>query len=290
MKCFHRVAIIFITSLWVSNFTVPVANAEELKTAHDILEFSTAKMDSYKTWTADYTQNLNILGTAMTIGGRIAEKLPHEMWMQLDMPMMGQKGQMTIILGADGIMWQIMQLGPRPQIMKTDMNEVLSNAASATGAKINPFDQMNPTKQWGSSREMYDFKVVSAKETDGQQVYVLEGLVKPSAITNQQMAAEAAKMGKMRVSIGREDGFVRRMELYDKSLTNLVTAMEFKNLKFNPDLPASTFVYQPPADAHVTDMTAMFEMQMRAREEAGNSGNTRVSDATHRPRPLSPAK
>jgi outer membrane lipoprotein-sorting protein len=42
--------------------------------------------------------------------------------------------------------------------------------------------------------------------------------------------------------------------------------MEFKNLKFNAEIPDSTFVYQPAADAQVTDITAMFEMQVRARQ------------------------
>jgi hypothetical protein len=45
--------------------------------------------------------------------------------------------------------------------------------------------------------------------------------------------------------------------------------MEFKNLKFNVDIPDATFIYRPPADAKVTDMTPMVEMQMRARQGAG---------------------
>jgi outer membrane lipoprotein-sorting protein len=34
-------------------------------------------------------------------------------------------------------------------------------------------------------------------------------------------------------------------------------AMEFKNLKFNQAVPDSTFVYQPPANSQVIDLTPM---------------------------------
>src|SRR5258708_32367144 len=97
------------------------------------------------------------------------------------------------------------------------------------------------------------------------------------------MEGESARWGKMRVSIGRDEGFVHRMEMYDKSLTNLLTPMEFKNLKFNADIPDSTFVYQPVADAHVTDITAMFEMQVRARLGDSGSGATDSAPAPSAP-------
>ena len=265
MKCFRLGTTIAIAGLFAIGFTGLTVNAQELKTMPEILEFSSAKMAAYKTWSADYTQNLNLPGGAIAVTGRMSQKLPHQMWMQLEMPMMGQKGKMTMILGEDGMMWQIMDIANRPQIMKADMNKVMSNTVSLTGGKFNPLDQMDPSKQWEASKKMYDLKVVAAKESDGQRVYVLEGLTKKGS-TDKQIAAEAAKMGKMRVSIGRDDGFVHRMEMYDKSLTNLVSAMEFKNLKFNAEIPDSTFVYQPAADAQVTDITAMFEMQVRARQ------------------------
>jgi outer membrane lipoprotein-sorting protein len=286
MKCFRRGAIIAIAGLFVVSLTRYSANAAELKTAPEILEFSSAKMGSYKTWSADYSQSLNLPGGEMTVTGRMTQKPPRKMWMQLDMPVMGQVGKMTMILGEDGILWQIMQVGPRPQIMKADMNKVASDTASVTGTNFNPLDQMDPSKQWEGSKKMYDFKVVAVREGDGHGVYVMEGLSKPGAVTNQQLAAEAAKTGKMRVSIGQSDGFVRRMELYDKSLTNRVTAMEFKNLKFNADIPDATFVYQPPAGAQIADITEMFENQVRARQ--GESAPAAPESAPSRSAPAVP--
>jgi outer membrane lipoprotein-sorting protein len=269
MKCFRQGTAIAIASLFTIRFTVGVATAEELKTAEQIMGFSSAKVATYKTWSADYTQSMSMLGAPMTINGRLLQKLPRKMWMQLEMPMMGQKGKMTMILGDDGIMWQIMETGPQPQIMKVDVSRIYSNTMNLTGAKFNPIDQMDPSKHWVATKEMYDYRKVDARERDGQGVYVMEGLLKPGAVTNQQMAAEAARVGKMRASIGQSDGFIHRLEQYDKSLTNVIMTMEFKNLKFNVDIPDATFIYRPPADAKVTDMTPMVEMQMRARQGAG---------------------
>ena len=268
MKRFCLGTAIAFANLFVIGSTVVCATAGELKTAEEIMGFSSAKMATYKTWSADYTQSLSTPGGAMTINGRLMEKLPGRMWMQLEMPMMGQKGKMTMILGEDGIMWQISEMGPQPQIMKVDVVKIWSNTLSLTGTKFNPLDQMDPSKHWESTREMYDYRTVDAREADGQGVYVMEGLLKPGAVTNRQLIAEAARVGKVRASIGQGDGFIHRMVQYDKSLTNVVMSMEFKNLKFNPDIPDSTFVYQPPAGAQVTDMTPMIEMQYRAREGA----------------------
>ena len=264
MKCFRAGAVISIAGLFVVSLAGYSASASDLKTVPEILEFSSAKMAAYKTWSADYSQNLSMPGGEIAVTGRLSQKLPNQMWMQLEMPVAGQKGKMTMVLGGDGILWQIMEIGNRPQIMKADMNRVKTSTASLTGGKFNPLDQLDPSKQWEASRKMYDFKVVAATESDGHGVYVMEGLTKTGA--NQSIAAAAAALGKMRVSIGRDDGFVHRMEMYDKSLTNLVTAMEFKNLKFNAEIPDSTFVYKPAADAPITDITSMFEAQVRARQ------------------------
>ena len=268
MKYFRQGTAIAIASFFAIGFTAKVASAEELKTAEEIMGFSSAKMATYKTWSADYTQSMSMMGSSMAINGQLLQKLPRKMWMQLEMPMMGKRGKMTMILGDDDIMWQVMEMGPQTQIMKLDVAKVLSDTVNLTGPKFNPLDQMDPSKHWETTKEMYDYQKVDAREGDGQGVYVMEGLLKPGAVTNQQLAAEAARVGKVRASIGQGDGFIRRLAQYDKSQTNIIMSMEFKNVKFNPDIPDATFVYQPPADAKVTDMTPMVEMQMRARQGA----------------------
>ena len=244
------------------------ADAQGLKTAQEIMDFSTAKSSDYKTWSADYTQTMSLMGSQMNVNGRMIQKQPRKMWMQMDMPMMGQQGKMTMVMGADGILWQVMDMGPQHQIMKIDMNKISSNTTGQAGAQIDPIEQMDPSKQWAASRKMFDFTVAKSQQIDGQPMYVMQGRWKQAALTNVQTAMAAAMIGSSRAFIGQKDGFLHRMEQFDKSGTNLVMAMEFKNLKFNDEVPDSTFAYQPPADAKVMDMTSMVEMQMRGRTSA----------------------
>ncbi len=258
---------IFATCLFIIAFA-SAAKAQGLKTAQEIMDFSTAKSSDYKTWSADYTQTMSMMGSQMSVNGRMIQKQPRKMWMQMDMPMMGQQGKMTMVMGTDGILWQVMDMGPQHQIMKIDMNKIASNSTGQAGAKIDPLAQMDPSKQWAASRDMFDFTVTKPQQIDGQPMYVMQGRWKQAALTNQQTAMAASMIGSSRVFIGQKDGFLHRMEQFDKSGTNLVMAMEFKNLKFNDDVPDSTFAYQPPANEKVTDMTPMVEMQMRGRTSA----------------------
>jgi len=55
---------------------------------------------------------------------------------------------------------------------------------------------MDPSKRWETTRDMYDYKKVDAGEVDGQPVYVMEGVLKPGAVTNYQMIAEAPAWGR----------------------------------------------------------------------------------------------
>jgi outer membrane lipoprotein-sorting protein len=285
MKRFQSGIAIIIAGLSFLNFTALIANAAELKTAAEIIAFSSAKMTSYKTWSADYTQSLGLPGGAITINARMIEKRPRKMWLQLDMPMAGQKGKMTMIAGDDGILWRIMETGPQSQIVKLDVNRILSNTVNRVGGRFDPLEQMDPTRRWEVTKDLYDFQAVNPQPADGQGVYVVEGLVKASAVTNQQVAAEIARVGKVRVSIGRGDGFLRRLEQYDQSSTNLIMSMEFRNLKVNLDVPDSTFVYRPAADAQVLDTTPMLEMQLRAREGELNGGAPEPARAASAPKP-----
>jgi len=267
MQRFHQVNATLATSILLMAFAT-VAGAQGLKTAQEIVDFSASKTSAYKTWSADCNQVVNMMGSQVAMNGQMVQKLPHSMWMQLDMPMMGQQSKLTTIMGQDGIMWQVVQTDAQPQIMRIDMNRIGSNTFAQTGLSINPLDQFNPSKQWELSKALYDFTVAKAEQFEGQPMYVLEGTWKQAALTNQQVARLASLVGKMRVLIGQNDGFMHRLEQYDKSKTNSFMTMEFKNLKFNPDVPDSTFVYRPPTNAPVMDMTPMVEMQMRAQSTA----------------------
>jgi outer membrane lipoprotein-sorting protein len=289
MQRFHRITATFTTPrAWLATglliiTSTTLVGAQELKTPQEIMDFAVSKMATYKTWSADYNQSMSLLGSQMTLKGQVVQKPPHRVWMQLEMPAMGQQGQMTMVMGPDGIMWQVVEMGPRHQIMKMDMNKLSTEAAAKAGMKGNPLDQFDPGKQLETTRSMCDFSPVAAKEIDGQSMYVLDGSWKQGALTNQELATITAMVGKTRMFIGQTDGFVHRLEQYDKSKTNIVVAMEFKNLKFNQDVPDSTFVYQPPAGAQVVDMTPMVGAQIN-----GQEGNPAPAPQNAAPPPAAP--
>jgi len=72
--------------------------------------------------------------------------------MQMDMPMMGQKGKNDHHPGERRRMWQISEMGPQPQIMKVNAAVVASNTMNLIGVKYNPLDQMDPTQTLGSDQ------------------------------------------------------------------------------------------------------------------------------------------
>ncbi|HVM62433.1 MAG TPA: hypothetical protein VMV72_16355 [Verrucomicrobiae bacterium] len=254
----HTITIARVACAILAATAVP-ASAQGLKSPDQILSFAESKMAAYKSWTADYSQSMSMFGNHVEVTGSVAQKAPHRVWMQLDRPFMGQHSQVTIIVGQDGIMWQVMKMGSQQQILKMDTSKLGSNALAQAGIQGDPLDQFSPAKQLQMTKDMCDLTLDAAKDLDGQPMYVLGGSFKQSALSHPQIAAMAAVIGKMRIYIGQTDGFFHRLEQYDRSLTNLVEEMEFKNVKFNPDVPDSTFVYQPPPDAQVTDMAQIMQ-------------------------------
>jgi len=248
-----------------------LARAEGLNTAQGIMDFSTAKSSEYKTWTADYTQTMSMMGAEVRSTGQMIHQEPGKMWIHIDTPVMGQQTKITMVMGPDHILWQAMEMGGQHQISKIDMNRIASNMTGRAGSQLDPLARFDPNKQWTTSREMFDFAVANPQTVDGQPMYVLDGRWKASALTNAQTAMAASMIGKSRMFIGQKDGFLHRLEQFDKSGTNLVMSMDFKNVKFNMDVPDSTFIYQPPAGASVMDMTPMVEMQMGGAKSSTNA-------------------
>jgi len=257
MQHFHKTAMTRAACMFIAASAV-VASAQGLKTPQQIIDFAESKTAAYKSWSADYTETRSMFGTHMKANGPVVQKPPHRVWMQLDM---GQDSQMTIVMGQDDVLWQIRKIETQLQIMKTDMNKLGSNVLAQAGIQGNPANQFDPAKQLETTKTMFDFSVGAAKNLDGQPMYVLEGALNQTALTNPQLASLAAMVGKTRVFIGQTDGFVHRLEQYDKSLTNLIVAMEFKNLKFNQDVPDLTFVYHPPPGAQVVDVAAIMSQR-----------------------------
>jgi outer membrane lipoprotein-sorting protein len=236
-----------------------IRGVEPLKSADEIFDFSNAKMTNCTTWSADFSQTMNMFGGHIASKGQITHKSPMQMRMSMEMPMIGQdmKMLMTTVLGRDGIMWQEADMGGTKRVTKIDMNQAMSNLVTQLGLKTDPLKALDPSQQWERNREMFDYTVTGTGQLHGQPVYVLEGTWKAAARTNRQVAMIAAFTGKTRLYIGQQDGFVHKMEQFDRSNANLFMTMEMSNLKFNEDLLDKMFTYHPPPEVQIMDMTQM---------------------------------
>jgi len=224
--------------------------------AQQVLNFSSEKSNGYKTFSADTTQTMNMLGTAMKVNARMVFKQPAMMRVESDMPMMGQAQKGLMVLGADKVLWQEMNIGSLKRVMKMDFHGVPTNSAAGI-AMLDSARNMDPKCQLEAAQQKYNFTLTGTTKLDGQDVYLLEGTLRPDAKLSPQEAGLADYMGTEKMYIGRQDGFPHRVEIFDKSGTNLFMSMDLRNLKFNEDAPDSLFVYTPAPGVQVIDMTEM---------------------------------
>jgi outer membrane lipoprotein-sorting protein len=249
--------ILFAVSISVGLITT-VTVAGDLTTAEEVMKFSIEKSDSYKTFAADLTQSITMMGMPMTVTGHIEFKQPALMRFDMQMPMMGQTQTVLGVMGPDKVVWQEMHMGGMTQVMKIDFQNIPTNSAAAAAVK-NPFEGMDPKQQWLSARKKYDFKLAGTSDLRGQKMYVVVGTPKPTAQWTPQESAMGVSSATDKVYVGQQDGFMHRMELLDKNGTNTLMTMEFTNLRFNVDIPDSQFVYKPAPGVQVMDMTQMIQ-------------------------------
>ncbi len=239
---------------------------EDLTEVERIQKFTTTKLTGYKSWTADYIQTMSAMGAQMNITGDVQCEPPKKMRMEIALEMMGQPMTMTMVMGEDQIMWQDMHMGGQRQVMKMDMSKIGPATAAKFGLGGDPAQNMDPVKQWEHAQQLYSFTALPAAELHGQTMHVLEGTLKPGALTNHPAAA---MLGKLRMHIGQADGFTHQIEMFDKAGTAVVMRQEFTNLKFNETLPAETFTFTPPTGVPVVDMTDMVIQMQGATSPAG---------------------
>ena len=255
MKTRLILAVILAAAIARTSAAVEPTNADQ------VLTFSITKTSGYNAFSTDVTQTMNMLGAAMKINGHMIFKQPTLMRYELDMPMMGQTQKMLMVLGADKVMWQEMNIGELKRVMKFDYQKNSTN--SPIGAQLrDALENVDPKRQLEAAREKYNFKLAGTTKVDGQAVYILEGRLRANARLNPQETAFADYMGMNRMYIGQQDGFMHRMEVFDKSGTNLFMSMETKNLKVNEAVPDELFVYKPAAGVQVIDMADMMKQMM----------------------------
>ena len=242
--------------------------AAELTDADAVMSFAAAKNASYESYTAAFAQNMNMRAMKMQLTGTIAFKRPAQMRMEMN----GAPQHMVMVIGPDQIMWQEVVIGSLTNVMKMDLQNVPTNLPAAAMMK-DSFTRMDPKDQLVKAKDRYAFTLLPATELHGQRMYVLAGELRADAKLAPQEAAVLAGMGKQKLLVGQEDGFLHRVEQFDKTGSNTLIAMDFTDLKLNTPLADELFIYKPAPGANVIDMLQMFLQMMSRQPKPPTAGN-----------------
>jgi outer membrane lipoprotein-sorting protein len=236
-----------LLSFVVAAFSCSAAAAP--KTADDVIKFTTQKAGEYKTWSMDFRKITSIGGFQTEYIGSISYKVPGQTRVAMDKVMMGRTtNHVLIVVDADKVKWHESTMYGNKQYLKTDLTKIPSNSPEADTLR-NP-----PQELWKKELAMRDYTLIGSDTLNGQPVFVLDGVLKKDAVLPAQEAEMMKMMGKKRLYIGKEDGFLRKAEDFDKENKTIIITMEHTNIKLNPDLPDSLFKYQPPKGVEVFDM------------------------------------
>ena len=114
----------------------------------------------------------------------------------------------------------------------------------ATKMKQDNAQSMDPKAAFKMLRENYELKVLPDQSVDVQAVYVIEGSPKGGG----------AGGGKTVSYYAKDSGVALKSDTYDAS-GKLVTTMKLSNVKINPKIAPSRFVFEAPDGVQVMDMT-----------------------------------
>lgn len=234
-----------------------LVGAETPQTVEEVMKFAAGKSAEYKTWSAEISQSMNLMGVPLTLRGQTWFKAPRSTRTEMEMPMVGALGKMTMVMGNDGIMWQEMDLLGQKKVTKTNMSLVTSNLTARSGLQVDALQTPDPARQWEVNRQFMDYVLVGSGAVEGQPTWVLEATWKPEAASNPVLAQQVATVGKMRLHIGQQDGFTHRLEQFGKTGNTPVVTMDFRKIKFNEQLDDALFQYKPPAGIEAVDITDM---------------------------------
>ena len=229
-----------------------VARGMELADAAAVLDFAVAKNATYASYSAVFTQSLNMAELKMQLAGTVAFKRPD----RLRMEMSGAQQHMLMVVGTDQLMWQEVAIGGLTNVMKLDCQHTATNHPAATMLR-DSFTKMDPQIQLIKAKERYAFTLLPSLELHGQPMYVLAGELRADAKLTAPEAAGLANVGKPKIFIGQADGFLHRFEQFDRAGSNTVLALEFYDIQLNPVLADQFFVYHPSPGANIIDMTQM---------------------------------
>ncbi len=217
-------------AIFFSAFAAMPIFGEDTKTLGEILAEIDGKASKIETYSADLAMQMNLGGMEMSFDGSVRGK--GSMYDSItNMDLFGEKVGMRTVTGADGIVWTEMDMMGKKTIMKTtaeEMTGLVSEMAGGfgfanmfTGSNMSP----GPRTLLKTYSEAYDFESAAAENLDGTRVYVIAGKLKGGAAAEEMLAFAdlMGGFGRMKIFVGADDGFVRKVEMLNKNDSPIFT-------------------------------------------------------------------
>ncbi|MDP7639013.1 MAG: hypothetical protein QGG73_04765 [Candidatus Hydrogenedentes bacterium] len=273
------------------------AYPKDTKPIDEILKEMADAIAGVDSWAADIEMDMNMMGMEIGATGNMTQagkRSVTERTMKMQMPGLQAAAEgseeinalmndikMKTVMDEDGIQWIEMNMMGQLQVMKVDMNKMMEASDEMLGLQGlmgggNPFDMMgDPTKMLEMYKEFMDFELDGKETVGGVEVYVLKGNMKVGATAAEGMKALIAMapemdslMNDITMKVGVEDGFMRETTMGEVD-GKPIMVLRMNNVKFDVDIDESTFVYTPPEDATVMDMTEMINNQLDGLQTSG---------------------
>lgn len=200
-----------------------------------------AKAAEVKTYRADMTIEMQMMGQSMVSKGEMIFKKPGRTRMETVMKMGGMEMKQVNVVDGDTAWTYQPAMNMVTKIDLKKVAEATGNAAgmSGTGDVSRPFQPLRP----GTVQHLRTDTVGDA------EVHVFEGSPQMGGAANTGMMP-----AKLQLWVGAADGMVRKTVMLNASGTPMMT-QTFTNVRINTEVADTLFEFTPPAGAQVMDMT-----------------------------------
>jgi outer membrane lipoprotein-sorting protein len=237
--------------------------ATELTNADAVLTFALQQGASYDSFTADFTQSVQMMGHWAKSTGVYQFKKPSQTRLEMNHTVMGRTQLVHAVMGNDQVVWQ--ELDGGKNVLKLDLKTIPANHPAAALLQ-NPFETIDPQRFIAQVKSDYTETLTGTAALHDQPMYILEGTRRADATWSPAAKARMRGWGKHRLAIGQRDGFLHHVKQFDTTGTNVVMALEFTALRFNGTMTDRLFQYQPSPDANVIDMTTVLLRQLGTKQ------------------------
>ena len=251
--------------------TTVAVRAADLTNADAVLNYVLAKTAGYDSYSAAFAENMTMPEDTLQLTGTIAFKRPAQK--RKEMRCMPQAQHNLDVVGPDQIMWSEVIIGSTTNVTKMGFQNMPTNHPVAAFMK-DAIANMDPNAPFIKEKDRCAFTLLPSVELHGQRMYVLVGELRTDAkLAPEEAAVLLVSMGKQKWFVGQKDGFIYRIEMFDKDGSNTLFSLEYTDVKLDVPLADGLFNYQPAPAANINDISQTILQMMKDSPKSSAAGN-----------------